>query len=295
MPRQSPGRWRELAAKCLPKPGPRSVPGPVLAGLLLASALAAGAGGGTSLGEWLATASPERGEKAFRVCSACHTIERGGAHTVGPNLWGVVGRPVAAAEGFDRYTPAMSSFGGIWSPERLDRYLRQPAVEVRGTAMVFPGIPNAGDRADLIAWLDLNSPAPADFGSERAAGRDGAAKAMGTAAPGSTSVSSASREGAANAMGTEGGEVPAPRPAPPPELGVLVDEEGAEETYAYCTACHSERIVAQQGLTRADWEELLEQMVEEHGMNPIKESALGRVLAYLATHYGPDRPNFPNP
>ena len=295
MPRQSSGRWRELAAKCLPKPGPRSVPGPVLAGLLLVSALAAGADAGTSLGERLAAASPDRGEKAFRVCSACHTIERGGAHTVGPNLWGVVGRPVAAAEGFDRYTPAMSSFGGIWSPERLDRYLRQPAVEVRGTTMVFPGIPNAGDRADLIAWLDLNSPAPAGFGSERAAGRDGAAKAMGTAAPGSAGVSPASREGAANAVGTEGGEVPAPRPAPPPELGVLVDEEGAEETYAYCTACHSERIVAQQGLTRADWEELLEQMVEEHGMNPIEEPALGRVLAYLATHYGPDRPNFPNP
>ena len=309
MPRQSPGRWQELAAKCLPEPGPRSVPGPVLAGLLLASALAAGAGGGTSLGERLATASPDRGEKAFRVCSACHTIERGGAHTVGPNLWGVVGRPVAAAEGFDRYTPAMSSFGGIWSPERLDRYLRQPAVEVRGTTMVFPGIPNAGDRADLIAWLNRNSPAPADFGSERAAGRDSAAKAAGTAAPGSAGVppagegprpgsagvSPASREGAANAVGTAGGEVPAPRPASPPELGVLVDEEGAEETYVYCTACHSERIVAQQGLTRADWEELLEQMVEEHGMNPIEESALGRVLAYLATHYGPDRPNFPNP
>ena len=301
--------------------GPRSVPGPVLAGLLLAAVPAAGAGAGgeTSLGERLATASPDRGEKAFRVCSACHTIERGGAHTVGPNLWGVVGRPVAAAEGFDRYTPAMSSFGGIWSPERLDRYLRQPAVEVRGTTMVFPGIPNAGDRADLIAWLDRNSPAPAGFGS----GRDGAANAMGTAAPGSVGVppagegplpgsagvppagegplpgnagvSPASREGAANAADTAGGEAPAPRPAPPPRLGVLVDEEGAEETYAYCTACHSERIVAQQGLTRADWEELLEQMVEEHGMNPIEEPDLGRVLAYLATHYGPDRPNFPNP
>ena len=297
MPRQSPGCWRELAAKCLPEPAPRSVPGSVLAGLLLVSVLAAGASAdaGTSLGERFAAASPDRGEKAFRVCSACHTIERGGAHTVGPNLWGVVGRPVAAAEGFDRYTPAMSSFGGIWSPERLDRYLRQPAVEVRGTTMVFPGIPNAGDRADLIAWLDLNSPAPADFGSERAAGRDGAAKAMGTAAPGSAGVSSASREGAANAAGTAGGEVPAPRSAPPPELGILVDEEGAEETYAYCTACHSERIVAQQGLTRADWEELLEQMVEEHGMNPIEEPDLGRVLAYLATHYGPDRPNFPDP
>ena len=70
--------------------------------------------------------------------------------------------------------------------------------------------------------------------------------------------------------------------------------EGAVETHAYCTACHSERIVAQQGLTRPDWAELLEQMVEEHEMTPIEEPDLGRILGYLATHYGIDRPNFPN-
>lgn len=228
-----------------------------------------GAAGEALIRERLAAASADRGEEVFRVCSACHTIDRGGAHGVGPNLWGVVGRPVAAAEGYDRYTQAMSSFGGIWSPERLDRYLEQPAAEVQGTAMVFPGIPSAGDRAALIAWLDRNSPIPADFGSGRASG-----------------------EGAA---GAESGEAPAPRSNRPPDLGVLVDEEGARETHAYCTACHSERIVAQQGLTREDWEELLGQMVEENGMNPIEEPDLGRVLAYLAAHYGPDRPNFPKP
>ena len=83
------------------------------------------------------------------------------------------------------------------------------------------------------------------------------------------------------------------RPAAPPDLGVLVAGEGAEETHVYRTACHSERIVAQQGLTRPDWEELLEQMVEEHGMTPIEEPDRERVLTYLSTQYGPDRPNFP--
>ena len=87
----------------------------------------------------------------------------------------------------------------------------------------------------------------------------------------------------------------APRSAQPPALGVLVAAEGAEETHAYCTACHSERIVAQQGLSRPDWEELLEQMVEENGMTTIEEPDLGRILTYLATHYGLDRPNFPKP
>ena len=46
-------------------------------------------------------------------------------------------------------------------------------------------------------------------------------------------------------------------------------------------------------LTRADWSELLEEMVEEHGMTPIEEPVLGRLLTCLGAHYGPDRPNFP--
>ena len=235
----------------------------------------AAAHGEASLLDRLATASPDRGQKVFRVCRACHAIDAGADHAIGPNLRAVLGRPVAAAEGFDRYSPAMKSYGGTWTPERLDRYLRQPAVEVEGTAMVFPGIPDADDRADLIAWLNLNSASPADFAPNRAA-------------PGA----------AGNTAGTQdvktGGTTSAPRPVPQTDLGVLVAGAGAEETHAYCTVCHSERIVAQQGLTRADWEELLEQMVEENGMNPIEEPDLGRVLSYLATHYGPDRPNFPD-
>ena len=194
--------------------------------------------------ERLAAASPQRGQEVFQLCRACHVVEEGAAHTVGPNLRGVAGRPVASATGYDRYTPAMVAYGGVWSPERLDRYLRQPMTEVEGTTMVFPGIADAEDRADLIAWL--------------ASGPDSLLP-RGTA----------------------------------PDLGVLVNEDGAEVTHAHCTVCHSDRLVAQQGLARIDWEELLEQMVEEHGMTPIEEPVRGRILIYLSTHYGPDRPNFP--
>ena len=252
------------------KAGPHATLGVVLSGTLAALIVVGAAAGETSFRKRLATASPERGQKVFRVCGACHSIDEGAAHTIGPNLWGVVGRPVAAADAYDRYSPAIASVGGIWSPERLDRYLRQPMTEVEGTAMVFPGIPNDADRADLIAWLSRNSPASADFPSNQAAFED-----------------------AADAQGTQNSGAAAPRPAQPPSLGVLVAAEGAEETHAYCTACHSERIVAQQGLSRPDWEELLEQMVEENGMTPIEEPDLGRILTYLATHYGLDRPNFP--
>ena len=80
-----------------------------------------------------------------------------------------------------------------------------------------------------------------------------------------------------------------------PHLGVLVAGDGAAETYAYCIACHSERLVAQQGLTRQGWQEVIDLMVEEHGMIPLEGPNLDRVLGYLSTHYGPDRPNFPLP
>ena len=206
--------------------------------------LSGAAAGGVSLDERLEAASPDRGPAVFQVCRACHVVEEGAAHTVGPNLRGVVGRPVASAGGYDRYTTAMESYGGVWSPERLDRYLRRPMVEVEGTSMVSPGVADAQDRADLIAWL--------------ASGPDAL-----------------------------------PSPGPALDLGVLVDEDGADATHARCTVCHSERLVAQQGLTRADWEELLEYMVEEHGMTPIEEPVRSRILTYLSSHYGPDRPNFP--
>ncbi len=79
------------------------------------------------------------------------------------------------------------------------------------------------------------------------------------------------------------------------EYGVLVDAPGVEETYYSCVACHSERLVAQQGLTRAHWEELLEWMVEEQGMPELDPETKAIVLDYLAANYNVDRPNFPAP
>jgi cytochrome c len=77
------------------------------------------------------------------------------------------------------------------------------------------------------------------------------------------------------------------------EYGVLVDKPGVEITYAYCSACHSELLVAQQGLSRTRWEHLLEWMVEEQGMPELDDDELNEILDYLAENYGEDRPNFP--
>lgn len=77
------------------------------------------------------------------------------------------------------------------------------------------------------------------------------------------------------------------------EFGVLKIAEGVETTYYACTACHSEMIVAQQGLSRQHWDELLVWMVEEQGMADPDPKDRKVILDYLAEHYGEDRPNFP--
>lgn len=79
------------------------------------------------------------------------------------------------------------------------------------------------------------------------------------------------------------------------EFGVLFDAEGVETTFYACTACHSEMIVAQQGLARDEWDQMLEWMVEEQGMYEIEEPDRTEILDYLAEHYNIDRPNFPRP
>lgn len=77
------------------------------------------------------------------------------------------------------------------------------------------------------------------------------------------------------------------------EYGVLVDKPGVDLTYGYCIACHSEKIVAQQGLTRERWDKMLVWMVEEQGMYEIEEPDRTIILDYLAENYNTDRPNFP--
>lgn len=110
-----------------------------------------------SLAERLAKASIDKGQSVAKKCAACHTFDDGGPNRVGPNLHGVVGRPVASHEGF-AYSSAAKEKGGSWGYEELDRFLEAPGKYLPGTAMAFAGVGNPQDRADLIAYLKSLSP-----------------------------------------------------------------------------------------------------------------------------------------
>ena len=110
----------------------------------------------------LKTASAESGQAVFKPCTACHTPDKDGKPGTGPNLWGVIGRPVASSATFPRYSQAMKAKGGSWNFETLATYLNDPRGTVPGNQMAFLGVKSNDDLADLLAYLRTlgDKPAP---------------------------------------------------------------------------------------------------------------------------------------
>ncbi len=94
---------------------------------------------------------PVNGEKVFKRCVACHTIEPG-KKKIGPSLHGVVGREAGTLEGF-KYSDAMLESGIVWDEEILSSYLENPKKVVPKGKMVFPGLKKEQERLDVIAYL----------------------------------------------------------------------------------------------------------------------------------------------
>lgn len=92
------------------------------------------------------------GAQVFKRCVACHTIDKGGSNGIGPNLHGIVGRPVAAHPGFS-YSGAMKAKGGVWDEAALDAYLEAPMKALPGTRMAFAGVIDPADRKALFLYL----------------------------------------------------------------------------------------------------------------------------------------------
>ena len=93
------------------------------------------------------------GEKLFKMdCSLCHSPQPG-RNLVGPSLFAVVNRHSGELPGF-HYSDAKRNSGITWNVTTLDRYLTAPRQLVPGTKMTFPGLKDAKQRADVIAYLE---------------------------------------------------------------------------------------------------------------------------------------------
>ncbi len=108
---------------------------------------------------------PAAGEKIYRECKRCHQIGAEAKHRIGPHLNGIFGRKAASHEQF-RYSKALvrAGEGGLeWHADTLDAFLENPRDVASGTRMSYPGLKDAQDRIDLIAYLRTFSDNPADI------------------------------------------------------------------------------------------------------------------------------------
>lgn len=96
-----------------------------------------------------------RGAQLSAKCKACHTFDDGGTHKIGPNLWDIFGKDIAAKDGFNYSSSFVEKKGSVaWDRDALDAFLKNPKKYVPGTKMAFPGIRKAEDRANMIAWIE---------------------------------------------------------------------------------------------------------------------------------------------
>lgn len=150
----------------------------------------------------LAEADPAKGEGVFAKCTSCHTIDAGGADGIGPNLHGIMGKPIGKhAPGF-AYSDALSGHGGDWTFENMDHWLKSPKAFASGTKMTFAGLSKPEDRAALMLYLNSQgsnlplpeAPAPAEDEAAADAGDEGEAGAEDAAGEGADAGADAAAE-----------------------------------------------------------------------------------------------------
>jgi cytochrome c len=103
-----------------------------------------------------AAGDPDEGVKVFRACAACHSLAADRSMT-GPSLAGVWGRKAGSLKSFGRYSRALKSSELVWNQETLDAWIKSPADFIPGTSMNFPGVADAQQRDNLIAFLKAES------------------------------------------------------------------------------------------------------------------------------------------
>ena len=99
------------------------------------------------------------GEKIFKKCAACHSINQGGANKIGPALYNVVGRKIGGVTDY-KYSKAFVEYGKEWNFEELNGFLIKPSKWIKGTKMAYAGLRKEEDRASMIKYLNQNSDSP---------------------------------------------------------------------------------------------------------------------------------------
>ena len=99
------------------------------------------------------------GEKIFKKCAACHSINKGGKNNIGPALYNVVGRKIGGVADY-KYSKALAGYGKEWNFEELNGFLIKPAKWIKGTKMAYAGLRKEKDRASVIKYLNQNSDNP---------------------------------------------------------------------------------------------------------------------------------------
>ena len=108
-------------------------------------------------GPALAEGDATKGKAAFAKCGICHQVGPGAKTLIGPELNGIVGRKAASIADFP-YSPGMKKLGDegyVWSEPNIDKWIADPKAMIPDSpmALVFQGMPDAGERADVIAYL----------------------------------------------------------------------------------------------------------------------------------------------
>ena len=102
-----------------------------------------------------ADCTPDQGHGAqvfANECGVCHSVSKGMAGMMGPNLSGVVGRTSGSLEGFS-YSQAMRSKDVTWQAETISQLITQPQAYVPGTYMPYMGLASADDRQAVVCYL----------------------------------------------------------------------------------------------------------------------------------------------
>ena len=107
----------------------------------------------------LAMGNLDDGKKVWKKCSACHSIKKGGKNKIGPALYNVLGRNVAALDNY-KYSKALMDYGKAWTFEEMNGFLKKPQAYIKGTKMAFAGLKKEKDRASILLFMNQNSDNP---------------------------------------------------------------------------------------------------------------------------------------